>query len=235
MGKQIVVSGNRVLAHGEDCFISMGGTVICPDTGKRYQNATVVECETPIPVDVDSVGYEYRAGVFVPCAPYGKTTHGNVMLSCNECGTPRSSDLVSEDGGLYVPGILSGCKMPADVSALFGVESAELSEVMARIAASFATSAKAAIGSYTGTGTYGNSNPNVLSFNGKPIFGVVLREASAVSDDMVLIYAGQPGTTGSGKVLFSNPTENELSWYSTTAEKQFNFNKSVYHYVFVIL
>ena len=96
MGKQLVVSGNRIIAHGIDCFLSMGGTVICPDTGRTYQNATVVECEY-FPGDIDSVGYEYHAGRFVPCAPYG-IGNGNVAVVCNEdcksikdSGTPFDS------------------------------------------------------------------------------------------------------------------------------------------------
>lgn len=87
---QIVLSGNRVVAHGDNCFLCMGGTVICNDTGKAYQNATVAEVDA-IPADIDTVGYEYHAGVFVPCAPYGETEDGRVLLACDECGTPRAS------------------------------------------------------------------------------------------------------------------------------------------------
>lgn len=70
MAYQLVVTGNRILAYGTDCFYSMGGTVICPNTGKAYQNATVVSCDC-IPCDIDTVNYEYHAGSFVPCAPSG--------------------------------------------------------------------------------------------------------------------------------------------------------------------
>ena len=78
---QLVVSGNRILAHG-DGFLSMGGTVINTETGKAYQNATVVECEN-CPSDIDKVGYEYHAGAFVPCAPYG-VGDGNLAVVCGE-------------------------------------------------------------------------------------------------------------------------------------------------------
>lgn len=66
MARQLVVSGNRIIAHGEDCFISMGGTVICTKTERVFQNATVVNCDC-LPCDLDEVGYEYHAGEFVPC------------------------------------------------------------------------------------------------------------------------------------------------------------------------
>ena len=62
---QLVLSGNRVVGHGEN-FLSMGGIVINTETGKRYENATVAECEG-CPSDIDQRGYEYHAGTFVPC------------------------------------------------------------------------------------------------------------------------------------------------------------------------
>lgn len=87
---QIVLSGNRVIAHGEDCFLSMGGTVVCNDTGRSYQNATVAEVDA-VPADIDSVGYEYRAGHFVPCAPYGKGK-GNLAVLCDgDCKAIKDS------------------------------------------------------------------------------------------------------------------------------------------------
>lgn len=89
---QLVVSGNRILAHGEDCFLAMGGTVICTATERKFENATVVFHDGGIPSDIDSVGYEYHAGEFVPCAPYGKGT-GNIAVVCDECGTIKNSGI----------------------------------------------------------------------------------------------------------------------------------------------
>lgn len=85
---QLVLSNNRVLAHGEN-FISMGGTVINTETNKVYQNATVAECDG-CPSDIGVVGYEYHAGEFVPCAPFGKGI-GNIAVYCDDCKTPRDS------------------------------------------------------------------------------------------------------------------------------------------------
>lgn len=94
MAKQLVLSGNRILARGEDCFLSMGGTVICSVTGRKFENATVAECEN-FPSDIDSVGYEYHAGEFVPCAPYGKdeSGEGTLIVACKSCKTPRDSKI----------------------------------------------------------------------------------------------------------------------------------------------
>lgn len=70
----------------------MGGTVVNPDTGKVYQNATVVECDG-CPSDIDKVGYEYHAGQFVPCAPYGFGS-GNLAVVCNDdCKVIKDSGL----------------------------------------------------------------------------------------------------------------------------------------------
>ena len=89
---QLVLSGSRIIAHGEN-FIAMGGTVINTETCKTYQNATIVECDG-CPADIGSVGYEYHAGVFVPCAPYGKDNgNGTILVACEECGTPKDSGL----------------------------------------------------------------------------------------------------------------------------------------------
>ena len=83
MAKQLVLRGNRVLSHGEDCFLCAGGAVICPETGRTFENATVVNHPGEIPSDIDEVGYEYHAGAFVPCAPFGKGG-GNIAVVCNE-------------------------------------------------------------------------------------------------------------------------------------------------------
>ena len=82
MSKQIVISGTRILAHGEGCFLAMGGTVICPESGRIYQNATIATVDN-LPADIDRVGYEYHAGEFVPCAPFGVGA-GNLAVFCGE-------------------------------------------------------------------------------------------------------------------------------------------------------
>ncbi len=91
---QLVLSNNRVLAYGENCFLCMGGTVICESTRRVYQNATVTETNEPLPTDIDKVGYEYHAGQFVPCAPYG-VGDGNVAVVCNEdCKVIKDSGIL---------------------------------------------------------------------------------------------------------------------------------------------
>lgn len=93
---QLVLSNNRVVAYGEN-FLAMGGVVINTETGAKYDNATVAECEG-CPSDIDSVGYEYIGGIFKPCAPFGKgNDKGYVMEVCSECATPRKSSVPIKD------------------------------------------------------------------------------------------------------------------------------------------
>lgn len=99
--KQLVLSGNRVIAHGEGGFFSAGGAVICPDTGRIFENATVVNVECELPSNIDEVGYEYHAGTFVPCAPYGKGG-GNIAVLCpNDCKSIKDSGVKISDLGHY--------------------------------------------------------------------------------------------------------------------------------------
>jgi hypothetical protein len=94
---QLVLSNNRIIAHGEN-FLALGGVVINTETGTRYDNATIAECEG-CPSDIDKVGYEYHAGVFVPCAPFGVgNNNGYFMEVCESCATPRSSGIPIKGG-----------------------------------------------------------------------------------------------------------------------------------------
>lgn len=94
---QLVLCNNRVIAHGSG-FVSLGGVVINNTTGKKYENATIAECEG-CPADINEMGYEYHAGVFVPCAPYGKgNNNGYFMEICEECATPRNSGIPIKKG-----------------------------------------------------------------------------------------------------------------------------------------
>ncbi len=91
---QLVLINNRIVAHGEN-FLAMGGVVINTETGDKYENATIAEC-SGCPTDIDSVGYEYHAGVFVPCAPYGKGA-GTVAVLCDKsCKSIKDSGFPSE-------------------------------------------------------------------------------------------------------------------------------------------
>ena len=116
---QLVLIKNRIVAHGED-FLAMGGTVINTVTCAKYENATIAECES-CPSDIGSAGYEYHAGVFVPCAPYGKG-NGNIMVACqNDCGLPKDSGVSLGHGlGLASYMVFAGSSDTSQISAAFG-------------------------------------------------------------------------------------------------------------------
>ncbi len=114
---QLVLSNNRIIAHGEN-FLAMGGVVINTETGARYENATVAECDG-CPSDIDKVGYEYHAGVFVPCAPYGVgNNNGYFMEVCADCATPRSSGIPIK-GGISYNNLNAELKTRLDSSLIF--------------------------------------------------------------------------------------------------------------------
>lgn len=95
MSIQIVTSGNRVLAHGTGFSVS-GDTVENESTSRIYKNATITTVDS-VPDDIDSVGYEYHAGRFVPCGPFG-IGKGNVAVLCNEdCKALKDSGIPMED------------------------------------------------------------------------------------------------------------------------------------------
>lgn len=102
---QLVLSNNRIIAHGEN-FLAMGGVVINTETGAKYENATVAECDG-CPSDIDTVGYEYHGGIFVPCAPFGTgNNNGYFMEVCETCATPRNSGIPIK-GGLKLENLAS--------------------------------------------------------------------------------------------------------------------------------
>lgn len=88
---QLVLIKNRVIAYGGE-YIAMGNTVVDARSGKLFSGATIAECNS-CPPDIGEVGYEYMAGVFTPCAPYGKGD-GNLAVLCNrDCKSIKDSDI----------------------------------------------------------------------------------------------------------------------------------------------
>ncbi len=91
-------------------------------------------------------------------------------------------------------------------------------------------------GSYVGTGTYGASNPNSLTFRGVPVFVLVYTYAGTVNTsnfcfmctDMLsgFTHYGTQTPYGLG-VSLSGKT---VSWYGYGATQQHNVNGVTYHY-----
>lgn len=83
-------------------------------------------------------------------------------------------------------------------------------------------------GSYIGTGTYGASNPNTLTFQFAPKMVVVTATGAAgLGASTGMLWNGNP-TIGSKSVTLDG---NALSWYDSSAANQLNTSGTIYYYV----
>ena len=109
------------------------------------------------------------------------------------------------------------------------------------------TSVKIATGSYVGTGTYGESNPNSLTFDFEPklvIIGLDVNDSNATirtatffcfylpTDYKTYSYRYTNGGSMYNKETYYAKLDGKtLSWYtSVSVEEQLNFSKT-YHYL----
>lgn len=96
-------------------------------------------------------------------------------------------------------------------------------------------------GSYVGTGTYGASNPNSITFSFTPKLWGIYRLASSTGSNSVTFYAPwglvrQSGAAGLNQnndiTLFVSYSGNTVSWYDVnSAPNQLNMNKYTYYYI----
>ena len=83
-------------------------------------------------------------------------------------------------------------------------------------------------GSYVGTGTSGQSNPNELTFQFAPKMVVVIATGAAgLGASTGMLWNGNP-TIGSKSVTLDG---NALSWYDSSAANQLNTSGTTYYYV----
>lgn len=95
-----------------------------------------------------------------------------------------------------------------------------------------------ATGSYTGTGTYGASNPNRLVFNFEPKFLVVARDGNTTAYSGGSFYWVSPSTgsvgitdANEGYTPFVSVNGNTVSWYDdSSAKDQCNTAGTKFHY-----
>lgn len=103
--------------------------------------------------------------------------------------------------------------------------------------------ARIEVGSYVGTGTYGKSNPNSLTFVGIPKLVIVEREqesGNVYSNGLGVFFYGQKiaqvhwnlkgsGSSNSNVVLSWN--QNAVSWYGNDSSAHLNYKNTTYHYI----
>ena len=100
-----------------------------------------------------------------------------------------------------------------------------------------------ATGSYVGTGTYGQSNPNSLTFGFEPkmVWVCATNTSNASKEQATFLfgasfysYVQASSASSNGSVTFGTSVQfngNVMSWYSDNAIKQFNTNGTTYHFV----
>lgn len=96
------------------------------------------------------------------------------------------------------------------------------------------TRAHIATGSYTGTGTYGASNPCRLTFDFIPVLLVIsVEDIPAYNSGVIMCKVGGFTTGGiSGAIsIHSAVTGKTVRWSSVDPTNQLNMKNSVYHYV----
>ena len=112
----------------------------------------------------------------------------------------------------------------------------------AKVEAALALCPRIAVGSYEGTGTYGQANPNSLTFDFAPKLVVITRNAVGSSGQGTVLVGGQTKSSGIGHSssnslsLYLTWEGNTVSWYTAdvsgggSASDQFNINGGIYHY-----
>lgn len=97
------------------------------------------------------------------------------------------------------------------------------------------------IGSYAGTGTYGQNNPNTLTFSKKPkliILGPTNTGSSVTSggNDCIILFeiTTSFGSGSSDSVNYISYSENTMSWYNDkSATHQQNYQGYKYYYIVI--
>ena len=91
-------------------------------------------------------------------------------------------------------------------------------------------------GSYTGTGTAGQNNPNTLTFSFEPKIVFVNMVSDAYGSEIPMINGClrgtvYDGTSGASTKLNLTWTDNSVTWYQNSAAWQLNQNGQKYNYV----
>ena len=113
---------------------------------------------------------------------------------------------------------------------------AEFNDAFQKIDTAVAANCKIAVGSYTGSGQYGSSHKNSLTFNFEPqlIFMHTYSTRDYNTIPQYYIWARGAGTCASDWSGYDNTvtwTGKTVRWYSDNATHQFNESGVTYHYV----
>lgn len=135
-------------------------------------------------------------------------------------------------------------QLTAAVAALFGLSSSAVPNDVLEILGE--TRVQIATGSYTGTGQYGSSSPNSLTFSFRPKVFVLYKESTETASGQLgnaFVWINVPiltseytqlylnGAVGSGfQTYVSFSDANVMKWYATRDDYQFNISNRKYTY-----
>lgn len=122
-----------------------------------------------------------------------------------------------------------------------GVNS-EISDVLAQLGTQLGTKAEIVYSSYVGTGTYGSNNPNSLTFDGKPIYVVIMPSTQRNYYAELRLLRGITSVRGTTSTTEYNNavswTDNGVQWYGTMGSEgyqQFNDLNVTYYYMALLM
>lgn len=104
---------------------------------------------------------------------------------------------------------------------------------------------KVAIGSYKGSGTYGDTNPNTLTFGFRPKLLIIQIDGNDMFDGklLIMLHSGVDGDTLFNVItlkaetysmdwnfIFGSWNDTTVTWYASSADDQLNTKNYTYTY-----
>jgi hypothetical protein len=160
----------------------------------------------------------------------------------NSSGDNRSALLLNPETALKKDLLLLSTKFGSELKSYNVLHTGNLDAPTGAVGAPPYAIARVATGTYTGTGTYGPSNANKLTFSFVPKL-VIVEQNTVSGTDWFHLFAVQGNNrtfaryTASSSPALATPltwSGKTLSWYGTeSAQKQGNVKDVIYHYIAV--
>ena len=114
----------------------------------------------------------------------------------------------------------------------------DFNDAMTKIDQGMDAISKIALGTYIGTGTYGDTSPNHLELEFQPKLVVLVANAGEMLRNGAVLVFGQTESSGMGSAYSSGSclnlsitwAENGLTWYGKDAERQLNKENTTYFF-----
>ena len=247
-----VVSASALVISGQDgdlgTLVNDVPYTISTDTGNQI-TATISVNSVQVASDTVQNGFAYNIPVMdLP------TGEGTIVISAS-VNTSAGSPVTATRTWTYTktefsfPNVGSTAQLTLQGENVFPATLAEcvrvganlggdLGHALEMIAPFIVNGARIETGSYVGTGTYGESNPNKIVSSFTPRLSLILTQNTATSTTFI-VFVQQIGFSlywNGNSISIKNNTfvpesENELSWYSTDATVQGNLSGKTYEYI----